>query len=66
MQKEYDFSKGERGKFYRDSAVFTLPVYLDPDVDDFLTQLAKRKNVEVQVLVNEWLRANIEIVRGAQ
>ena len=66
MEREYDFSKGERGKFYSQNATFTFPVYLDPDVDDFLTRLAERRNVEVQVLVNEWLRANIEIVRGAQ
>lgn len=66
MEKEYDFSKGERGKFYRPDAEFTFPVYLDPDVDDFVTRLTKRRKVEVQVLVNEWLRANIEIVREAQ
>jgi hypothetical protein len=66
MEKEYDFAKGERGKFYRKEATFTFPVYLDPDVDDFVTRLAERRKVEVQALVNEWLRANIEIIRDAQ
>jgi hypothetical protein len=31
-KKEYDFSKGERGKFFRADAELSLPVYLDPDV----------------------------------
>lgn len=32
MKKEYDFSKGERGKFFRADAELNIPVYLDPDV----------------------------------
>jgi len=32
MKKEYDFSKGERGKFYRPDIQLNLPVYLEPDV----------------------------------
>ncbi len=32
MKKEYDFSKGERGKFYRPDAELSIPVYLEPDV----------------------------------
>jgi len=32
MKKEYDFSKGERGKFFRPDAELNIPVYLDPDV----------------------------------
>ena len=32
MKKEYDFSKGERGKFYRSDIQINLPVYLEPDL----------------------------------
>ena len=32
MKKEYDFSKGERGKFFRADAELNIPVYLEPDV----------------------------------
>jgi len=32
MKKEYDFSKGERGKFFRPDAELNIPVYLEPDV----------------------------------
>ena len=29
MKEEYDFSKGERGKFFRNDIKLNLPVYLD-------------------------------------
>ena len=35
MKKEYDFSKGERGKFYHPEAQLNLPVYLEPDVREY-------------------------------
>jgi len=35
MKKEFDFSKGERGKFYRPGAKLNLPVYLEPDLRDY-------------------------------
>ena len=35
MKKEYDFSKGERGKFYRPDIQLNLPVYLEPDLRDY-------------------------------
>ncbi len=34
MKTEYDFSKGERGKFYNPKAVFNLPLHLEKDVND--------------------------------
>jgi len=32
MKPEYDFAKGERGKFFRPDAEMRLPIYLDADV----------------------------------
>jgi len=66
MKAEYDFSKGERGKFYNPDAEFSFPVYLEPDVDDFMNRLADEKDVNVQELVNEWLRVNIKLVQSVQ
>jgi uncharacterized DUF497 family protein len=66
MKKEYDFSIGERAKFYHPDAVFCLPIYLDPDVSDYMDQLAGEKDVEVQDLVHEWLRANIKLVQSVR
>lgn len=61
MKKQYDFSKAERGKFYRSDAVFHFPIYLEPDVEEFIMQLADQRNVDSQVLINEWLRASIKV-----
>jgi hypothetical protein len=36
MEKEYDFSKGVRGKFYRPNVRLNLPIYLDDDIADFV------------------------------
>ncbi len=35
MKREYDFSKGERGKFFRPGTKLNLPVYLEPDLRDY-------------------------------
>jgi len=66
MKAEYDFSKGERGKFYDPIAVFSFPVYLEPDVNDFMSKLADKRDVNVQELVNEWLKANIRLIQSVQ
>ena len=64
MKAEYDFFKGERGKFFSPDAVFSFPVYLEPDVNDFMNRLADEKDIDVQELVNDWLRANIRVVQS--
>lgn len=66
MKPEYDFSKAERGKFYRKSAVLNLPIYLDPKVRDYLAERAKAKGVEVNQLVNELLKRDIELIEAAK
>ena len=66
MKAEYDFSKGERGKFYNPDVEFSFPIYLEPDVDDFMNKLADEKDINVQELVNEWLRVNIKLVQSVQ
>ncbi|MCA9994432.1 MAG: hypothetical protein KDE56_01720 [Anaerolineales bacterium] len=64
MKREYDFSKAERGKFFAPQADFIFPVYLDPDVEAYMSQLADEKEVDIQQLVNDWLRANIAVVKS--
>ena len=66
MKTEYDFSKGELGKFYRPEALLNLPVYLDPDVDTFMRQVSLKTGKDVENLVNEWLRNNIKLVESVQ
>ncbi len=45
MKDSNDFSKGERGKFYFHDATFTFPVYLEPDVDEFVTEKKTNTNI---------------------
>lgn len=62
MKREYDFSKGQRGKFYKPGAAFKLPVYLDENVQSYLAAKAQSKGVELSELVNELLKKEIEII----
>lgn len=63
MKREYDFSKGERGKFYRPSAKLRLPVYLDDDGLAYLQQRAKSKGGDVNPLVNDILKHEIDLIQ---
>ncbi len=65
MKPEYDFSKAERGKFYRADVEFRFPVYLEPDVDEFINLLAEKRKMDAQELVNSLLRADREIIQEA-
>jgi hypothetical protein len=51
MKDEYDFSKGQRGKFYRPEARMNLPVYLDEDVRRYLQDRADAKGVSLSEMV---------------
>ena len=62
MRKEYDFSKGVRGKFYRPNVELNLPIYLEPDVAKLVQELAKAKNTAIEAIVNNWLRQDIALI----
>jgi predicted HicB family RNase H-like nuclease len=66
MQTEYDFSNAERGKFHRKDAMLALPIYLDPEVREYLAARAKAKGIELDQLVNELLKRDIEIIEAAK
>ena len=66
MRDEYDFTDGERGKFYRPGAKYNLPVYLDDDVLDYLKERAASKDVEVNELINEMLRKDIDLIEAVK
>ncbi len=66
MKREYDFSKGERGKFYRKNAKLNLPVYLDEEVQSYLQERARSKGVEIAQLVNEMLRQDIKLIEAVK
>ena len=66
MKDEYDFSEGERGKFYRPGAKLNLPVYLDDDILTYLNERAASKGVEVNALINEMLRKDIDLIEAVK
>ncbi len=66
MAEEYDFSKGERGKFYRAGAVLSPPVHLEPEVLAFRQTRAKARGVTLNRLVNDLLKKDIELIEAAR
>jgi hypothetical protein len=59
---EIDFSGAVRGKFHRPNARLNVPVYLDADVQAYLSALAARKGVPLSDLANELLKKDIAIL----
>jgi hypothetical protein len=66
MRDQYDFSNGQRGKFYRPEAVFRLPVYLDEQVQTYLAAKADAKGIDLAELVNDMLKKDIELIEMAR
>ena len=62
MKKEYDFSQGVRGKFYRPNASLRLPVYLDDDTAQLVQKYAEAKQVDVQTIVNQLIRSSKDTI----
>ena len=62
MKEEYDFSNGARGKFYHKNATFNLPIYLEPEVENFVTQLAKEQKKNISEIVNALLFKDKELM----
>ena len=60
MKKEYDFSKGVRGKFYRPPEKLETPVYLDRDVVRSLRRLVKSPG-DLSSIVNKMLLKDLEV-----
>jgi hypothetical protein len=63
MKKEYDFSKGERGKFYKPNLKLNLPIYLEPETLTFVQNIAKKKKSDLSTVVNKLLKSDIKIAK---
>jgi len=66
MKSEYDFSKGERGKFFKAEAEFRLPIYLDADVQRYLSERAADKGVPLGEMVNSLLKREIQLIESVK
>jgi hypothetical protein len=66
MKPEYDFGKGERGKFFRPDAELRLPIYLSADVQNYLTERAAQKGVTLGEVVNTLLKQEIQMIESVK
>jgi len=62
MKDEYDFTNAEQGKFYIPVEEIEMPIYLDKDIVEFF-QNKKENKINLQKLVNDLLRKDIEIAQ---
>ena len=66
MKPEYDFSKGERGKFFRPNAELRLPIYLSPEVQTYLAERSAQKGVPLGEMVNTLLKQEIQMIESVK
>lgn len=66
MKDHYDFSKGVRGKFHGLNATLKPPVYLDEQVQVYLTARAEEKGIDLSDLVNTMLMRDIELIEAVK
>ncbi|MBK7540639.1 MAG: hypothetical protein IPI57_02190 [Candidatus Competibacteraceae bacterium] len=64
MPAEIDFSKGQRGQFFRPGTKLNLPVYLDAPLQARLAALAEARGVEFSIFINELLKKDLELIEG--
>jgi len=64
MKREYDFSKGVRGAFFRKGAELHLPIYVDSTTRRRLERIAKRSGKPVTELVNQLLKKDVELLEA--
>ncbi len=62
MKREYDFSKAERGKFYKKGATLRLPIYLDTKLQNQLERLARKKGKDIGEVVNRLVRKEVDLL----
>jgi len=65
MEKEYDFSNGVRGKFYNKDVEFQLPIYLEPEIENFFKNLAQKQKTNLNDIVNKLLLKDKELLEMA-
>jgi hypothetical protein len=67
MRPEYDFSKAERGKFYRPGMTITIPirVQLGQAAGSFLAEKAAKKGVSQEALAADILETEVALMQRA-
>jgi cytidylate kinase len=60
MRREYDFSKGVRGKFDRKGAQLRLPIYLDARLQRRVERVARKKGQDIGEIVNQLVKKQMQ------
>ena len=60
MKRQYDFSKGVRGRFFRPDAELNIPIYLEPRIAEAVREHARKNSTTMGSVVNEWLRKDLQ------
>lgn len=63
MKKEYNFSKGEREKFFKENLIINYPVYLEPNNLKFIQAIADKKKSDIGKVVNDLIKNNIRLAK---
>jgi len=66
MKKEYDFTKGVRGKFHRPGLKLNLPVYLDEEALAFVQRIARKKKTDISSVVNELILSDKRLAEAIE
>lgn len=61
-----DWSKAVRGKFFRPGISRQIPIYLDPEIQEFLSKQAARRRMETSALVNKLLKKDVELLKAGK
>ncbi len=73
---EFEFSESELKKLAEELAAdpktndsdrneISMSVSIDPDIAAFIQKLAENKHSDVERIVNDWLRRNMELIQAA-
>jgi cytidylate kinase len=62
MKPHYDFSKAERGEFYRKGARVRLPIYLDGQLQKRFERIAQKKGRDVADVVSDLLVKDVDLL----
>jgi cytidylate kinase len=62
MKAHYDFSKAERGKFFRKGARVRLPIYLDGQLQKRLERIALKNGRDVGDVVSDLLSKDVALL----
>ena len=66
VKKEYNFSKGVRGKFYRPGLKLELPVYLDEEAMAVVQRIARKEKTDVSAVVNDLILSDKRLAEAIE